>query len=142
MKKHNFNEAIEIFKGMFEGWVVVGKQGEKRQIYGIDLTDGTVYLNLGYFRADHISHIEQTLPMNGDEVLAWDSNGSKKNGEKIHYIAKDKSGIHICKAHDMSLWFFDHVELISPVRKLTIEQATEMIKRGEQVNEPFEIIKE
>jgi hypothetical protein len=137
MKKHNFNEAIEIFKGMFEGWSVVGKQGEKHQIYGIDLTDGTVYLNLGYFRDDQISHLEQTLPMNGDEV--WARFHDEKERCKCIYIGKDKTGLHVCQTNDMSLWIFEHVELISPVRKLTIEQATEMLKGV--VNEPFEIVK-
>jgi hypothetical protein len=136
MKKHNFNEAIEIFKRMFEGWSVVGKQGEKHQIYGIDLTDGTVYLNLGYFRDDQISHLEQTLPMNGDEVMAWDGEKDEKN--KCFYIGRSSGGNHVCQTRFNAI-VYKHVELISPVRTLTIKQATELLKGI--VNEPFEIVK-
>jgi hypothetical protein len=139
MKKHNFNEAIEIFKGMFEGWSVVINERNKYPITGFDSDTNTPYIFIqeACLGESQISHIEQTLPMNGDEV--WARFHDEKERCKCIYIGKDKTGLHVCQTNDMSLWIFEHVELISPVRKLTIEQATEMLKGV--VNEPFEIVK-
>lgn len=142
MKKHNFKEAIEIFKAMFEGWVAVTKFGAKHQLTGCDINENkeqqTLYFNHEMWMESEISHLEQTKPMNGDEVWAWSGEGEEKH--KYIYVGKDKVGNHVCQTGDFGLWLFNHVELISPTRKITIQEATEMLK--EIVTEPFEIIKE
>lgn len=141
MKKHDFNSAIEIFKQMFEGWMVVHKQGTKHDLKGVDLVDSAMTLDgYGFEDSSEISHLEQTKPINGDEVWAWEDGFAK---HKRIYIGKTKNGLHVCSNEENScsaIW--GNVELISPIRQLTIQEATEIIRKGEKVEEPFEIIKE
>ena len=137
MKKHNFEQAIEIFKGMFEGWSVVTKDGVKKPMDGIDV-DPNVNHKFGandWFEFDEISHLEQTLPMNGDEVWAWSIDGQKK--DRVIYIGKNPEGNNVCQLQD-NIWFYNRVELPPPTRKLTIQEATELLKGV--VTEPFEIV--
>jgi hypothetical protein len=138
MKKHNFNEAIEIFKGMFEGWSVVTKDGNKYHITGFDSDTNEPYIFIqdACISESQIFHLEQTLPMNGDEVWAWGEDKDKMT--KTKYIGKSSFSGYVCE-NKLGVFLVENVELISPVRKLTIEQATELLKGI--VNEPFEIVK-
>ena len=140
MKKHNFEQAISIFKGMFKGWSVVTKTNERYELAGVDVLEGNIMNHDKTFEFCDISHLEQTIPMNGDEVWVWD-NISDGRSNRI-YIGKSTDGLHVCSGKEnsgLSIW--SNVELITPVRTLTIAEVTEMLKRGEQVNEPFEIVK-
>ena len=142
MKKHNFEQAMSIFKGMFEGWSVVTKDGVKKPMDGIDV-DPNVNHKFGandWFEFDEISHLEQTLPMNGDKVMAWSTTDDTKL--KGDYIGKHE-GVHVvhCWLND-EIRMFNSVKLAKEPLQLTIEQATELLKRGEKVDEPFEIVKE
>ena len=86
MKKHNFEQAISIFKGMFEGWIAVTKRGDKLKFVGFDVVAMKIHTPLEFFEDFEISHLEQTLPMNGDEVWAWDVEGQEKRN--LIYIGK------------------------------------------------------
>jgi hypothetical protein len=137
MKKHDFNSAIEIFKSMFEGWKVVDNNGKKYRISGVDTINNQSFLVFDIpLETNQILHLEQNQPKNGDEVLAWGIN--KENGTKATYIGKTIHCTHACETPHGGIFVCNYVELIAPVRKLTIEQATEMLKNV--INEPFEII--
>ena len=140
MKKHNFEQAIEIFKGMFEGWVVVTKDGSKFDFRGMHYSREYVYNDGFLHEISNISHLEQTLPMNGDEV--WAGVVNKENGCKATYIGKTNDCEYVCEDAAGGIYTSKFVELISPTRKLTISEATDLLKRGEKVDEPFEIVKE
>ena len=139
MKKHNIEQAFEIFKQMFEGWVVVTKGGEKLQIEGVcnKASDFGVFANNKYYIPALISHLEQTKPMNGDTVFAWDNINHQVKGD---YIGKHED------THVVVLWVFDeirvfkHVKLDKEPLRLTIQEATEMLRKGEKVDGEFEII--
>jgi hypothetical protein len=136
MKKHNFNEAMSIFKGMVEGWSVVTETNERFELAGLDIAENHVMSRTKAFELDEISHLEQTLPMNGDYVLAWDE--SKEHKHTRIYIGQASNGLCFCENINGVIEAYKHVELMSPVRTLTIEQATEMLKGV--LNEPFEIV--
>lgn len=137
MKKHNFEQAVEIFKGMFEGWSLVTKDGKKHPIMGVDYERMPIgFFSIGKFYNEYqISHLEQTLPMNGDEVWAWDDDPSQKN--KFIYIGKTTRRLHVCLDEMRFVNICFNVELITHKRKLSIDEATELLKSV--INEPFEI---
>lgn len=138
MKKHDFNSAIEIFKQMFEGWSVVTKDGEKFEIQCFDLEHNRIAVEGRFVNNYTTSRLEQTLPLNGDEVWYW--YGDRKDQRKAIYLAPRKNGHVVVIGGNYE--YVNNVELISPIRQLTIQEATEIIHKGEKVEEPFEIIKE